>query len=87
MACENFDNAQSYVKDTCDKMYNDYLTFKETGEVENEDAKEWDNLYSDMEACYYEAIPSTEPVDFKDDIQNILNQVNLTFDDLGVLKD
>ena len=87
MTCDNFSEAQNYVKGTCDNMYNDYLAFMETGETDNEEAKEWENLYSNIDACYYEAIPSSEPTDFKEDIQNILNQVELTFEDLGVLKD
>ena len=87
MTCNNFDEAQSYVKGTCDVMYNDYLTYKETGETENEDAKEWENLYSSIEACYYEAIPSSEPTNFKEDMTNILSHSGLTFEDLGVLKE
>lgn len=87
MTCNNFSEAQTYVKGTCDAMHNDYLTYVETGETDNEDAKEWENLYSSIEACYYEAIPSSEPTDFKEDIQNILNQSELTFEDLGVLKE
>ena len=86
MKCSNFEDVQNYVKGTCDNMHNDYLNYLETGEINNEDAKEWDNLYSDITACYYEAIPSSEPTDYDDDIQSILDQVKLTFDDLGVLK-
>ena len=40
-----------------------------------------------MNACYYEAIPSSEPTDLKEDIQSILDKKELTFDDLGILKD
>ena len=87
MSCENFTEAQNYVKATCDNMRNDYLNYLETGEIENEDAKEWENLYSDMNSCYFEAIPSNEPTDFKEDIQKILDEKELTFDDLEVLKD
>ena len=73
MSCENFTEAQNYVKATCDNMHNDYLNYLETGEIENEDAKEWENLYSDMNSCYFEAIPSNEPTDFKEDIQKAID--------------
>ena len=43
-------------------------------------------MYGDLDSCYYEAISVTEPTDFKDDIKRILNEVNLTFEDLEVLK-
>ena len=87
MSCEGYSDAVNYVKGTCDTVHDDYLNYLETGEIQNEDAKEWDNLYSDMDACYYEAIPSSEPTNLKEDIQSILDKKELTFDDLGVLKD
>ena len=87
MSCSNFEEAKSYVKGTCDSVHDDYLAYLETGEIDNEDAKEWDNLYSDMDACYYETIGSSEPANFDEDMQAIFNQIELTREDLGVLKD
>ncbi len=86
MTCNNYNEALNYVKSTCDKVHNDYLQYLETGEIENEDAKEWDNLYTDMSACYYETITSSEPTSFEEDINLILEQTELTIDDLGVLE-
>lgn len=87
MVCNNFEEAQNYVKSTCDNVHNDYLKYLESGEIENEEAKEWDNLYSDIDACYYETITSSQPNDFSEDMQTILDQVELTSEDLEVLKD
>ncbi len=85
MSCEGFSVAQNYVKGTCDNTHEDYLNYLETGEIQNDDAKEWDNLYTDMDSCYYEAISKNEPTNFNEDIQNILTKKELTFEDLGVL--
>ena len=86
MSCNNFTATQNYVKSTCDTLYNDYLNYLETGEVDNDDAMEWENLYENVESCYYETIPRTEPTDYKADFDKILNQAKLTEADLAVLK-
>lgn len=86
MNCDNFSNAQNYIKGKCDVLYNEYLRYQQTGETEMEDAKEWEDLYGDINACYYDGIPKSEPKNFKSDIKKIIDNVGLTFDDLEVLK-
>lgn len=86
MKCDNFDGSQNYIKDICNNLYNEYLKYQETGETEIDEAMEWEDMYGDLDSCYYEAISVTEPTDFKDDIKKILNETSLTFEDLEVLK-
>ena len=86
MDCDNFENAQSYIKNACDELYNEYLTYQETGECDNDDAMEWENLYANIDSCYYETIPKNKPSDYTDDFNKILKQANLTEADLEVLK-
>ncbi len=86
MSCSNFENAQNYVKNTCDILHADYLNYLETGEVDNDDAMEWENLYDDIESCYYETIDRNEPTNYQEDIDKILTQAKLTENDLEVLK-
>ena len=86
MNCNNFENVQNYIKGICDNLYSEYLKYQETGETEMESAIEWEEMYGELDACYYDSISRTAPVDFKDDFQKILNKTDLTTEDLGVLK-
>ena len=86
MSCSDYDKALAYVKNACNSLYNEYLKYKETGETDNDDAAEWENIYDSLDTCYYEAIPETLPTDFNEDIDKILKQVQLTNDDLLLLK-
>ena len=86
MKCDNFEGAQNYIKSLCNNLYNEYLKYQQTGETEIEEAMEWEDMYGELDACYYEAISVTEPTNFKDDIKKVLNATNLTFEDLNVLK-
>ena len=86
MKCTNYNETKSYIKNICDEAYNDYQNFLVTGEIENEDNEEWENIYDSMDACYYEIIPSTEPLNFDEDFNKILTKANLTIQDLDVLK-
>ena len=86
MKCDNFEGAQNYIKGICNNLYNEYLKYQDTGETEIDEAMEWEDMYGDLDSCYYEAISVSEPTDFKDDIKRILDEVSLTFEDLEVLK-
>ena len=85
MKCNNFKETQDYIKNACNAFHDDYLNYQETGEIENEDAAEWENLYDSLESCYYEIILETEPKDYNEDFTKILDKAELTEKDLGVL--
>lgn len=87
MKCNNFENVQSYVKNKCDNLYNQYLIFEETGECDDENAEEWEFLYGSLDDCYYETIDKKEPTNYKEDFDKILTNANLSYDDLNVLKE
>ena len=87
MNCDNFENAQNYIKNACDDLYNEYLTYQETGECDNLDAAEWENLYDNLNSCYFETISETKPTDYQEDFNKILKQANLTEVDLAILKE
>ena len=84
--CDNFESTQNYIKNACDILHDDYLNYLETGEADNEDAIEWENLYDSLDSCYYETITKNAPTDYKEDFDKILNQAKLSDADLEVLK-
>lgn len=86
MKCNNFKETQDYIKNACNAFHDDYLNYQETGEIDNEDAAEWENLYDSLESCYYEIILETEPKNYNEDFTKILDKAELTEKDLGVLK-
>ena len=86
MSCSDYDKAVSYVKNACDSLYNEYLEYIESGDTDNDDAPEWENIYDSVDTCYYEAIDKNEPKDFNEDIDKILKQVGLSQKDLLLLK-
>ena len=86
MKCDNFEESQNYIKGICNNLYNEYLKYQKTGETEIDEAMEWEDMYGELDSCYYEAISVNEPTDFKDDIKRILDEASLTFEDLEVLK-
>ena len=87
MSCSNFANAQAYLRNRCDKAYNEYVNYTNGGEY-TDDAATWEGIYEgqDKSVCYYDLIGQSQPTNYRGDINKILNKVGLSYSDLGVLK-